>query len=246
MFDTYAEVFDKRAGDYDGAMRRSPRAREAEFRAVLEPLRDASPGLIYDMPSGGGWLADHLAPAFDYLAINPAPDFFIEWPEARRKLLAEITDVQLANGSADYIVSLAGLHHEPSLANVFREMRRLLRPGGRIVIADVAVDTPPARFLNGFVAENCPTGHAGRFLDEHTATALEAPGFVVVDDRLMNVPWSFDSFDEAGEFCRQLFGMAALSVGETVSAIDRELGFDVDDGRPRLCWILRRIVADAA
>ncbi|MEO8454816.1 MAG: class I SAM-dependent methyltransferase [Sphingomicrobium sp.] len=245
MFDTYAEIFEKRAADYHHAMRLSPRARDAEFLAVLEPLRDGSPGLICDMPSGGGYLADYLWPGMDYLAVDPATDFFVEWPKPLQRLLAEITKVPLADGSADYVVSLAGLHHEPSLPRVFAEMRRLLRPGGRVVLADVAVDTAPACFLNGFVAENCPLGHEGRFLNEQTAPALEAASFTVADDRLLGVPWTFGSLDEAGEFCRHLFGMTGLGVGETAEAMQREIGFEVEEGKPRLRWVLRRIVAHA-
>lgn len=245
MFDTYAEIFEKRAADYHYAMRQSPRARDAEFLAVLEPLRDASSGLICDMPSGGGYLADYLWERMDYLAVDPATDFFVEWQRPLQRLLAEITKVPLADQSADYVVSLAGLHHEPSLPSVFAEMRRLLRRGGRVVMADVAVDTAPARFLNGFVAENCPLGHDGRFLDERTTPSLEGAGFSIIDDRLMLLPWAFDSFDEAGEFCRHLFGMTGLGVEETAAAMEREIGFEVEDGRPRLRWVLRRIVADA-
>src|SRR5205814_3213379 len=60
MFDTYAEIFEQRAADYHYAMRQSPRARDAEFQVVLEPIRHAASGLICDMPSGGGYLADYL------------------------------------------------------------------------------------------------------------------------------------------------------------------------------------------
>ena len=245
MFDTYAEIIEKRAHEYHHAMKASPRARDAEFNAVLDPIRDAGPGLVCDMPSGGGYLADYLWPGMDYVAVDPATDFFVEWPTPRRRLVAEITKVPLAVGSADYIVSLAGLHHEPSLERVFNEMHRLLRTGGRVILADVAIDTPPAIFLNGFVAANCPLGHDGRFLDGDTRPALEAAGFTVVDDRLMEVPWSFDGLEEAGEFCRHLFGMTALTAGETAEAMGREIGFDMATGRPQLGWVLRRIVADA-
>lgn len=245
MFDTYAQIFAKRADEYHHAMKASPRARDAEFHAVLEPIREAASGILCDMPSGGGYLADYLWPGPDYLAIDPAKGFFVEWPKPRQRLLAEITNVPLADGSVDYVISLAGLHHEPSLPRVFEEMRRLLRTDGRAVLADVAIDTPPARFLNGFVNEHCPLGHEGRFLDERTAPALEAAGFRVTDDQLVEVPWSFDNLDETGEFCRNLFGITALNSTETVEALDREIGFDFDDGRPRLRWLLRRIVVDA-
>ena len=124
-------------------------------------------------------------------------------------------------------------------------MRRLLRPGGRVVLADVAVDTPPARFLNGFVAENCPLGHDGRFLDEQCAPMLEAAEFAVFDDRMIEVPWTFESVDEAGEFCRNLFGMTGLDAHEVAKSLEREIGFDLQDGRPRVRWMLRRVVADA-
>lgn len=245
MFDTYAEIFEQRAGEYHHAMKLSPRARDAEFRAVLEPLRDKQPGLVCDMPSGGGYLAGYLWPGMDYVAVDPATDFFIEWPRQLRRVEAEITKVPEAEGSVDHIVSLAGLHHEPSLPKVFEEMRRLLRPGGRVVLADVAVDTAPAVFLNGFVAANCPLGHDGRFLDEKTSPQLEEAGFRLVDDRLLDVPWSFDSLEEAGEFCRHLFGMTGLGAEDTADAMEREIGFEFVDGRPQLRWQLRRIVADA-
>lgn len=245
MFDTYAEIFAQRAAEYHRAMRQCPNARDAEFLAVLEPLRDRPPGLICDMPSGGGYLADYLWDGMEYLAVDPATDFFIEWPRPLPRLAAEITRVPRPDQSVDYVVCLAGLHHEPSLADVFREMRRLLRTGGRVTLADAAVDTPPARFLNGFVAANCPLGHDGRFLDGATAYALQTAGFSIADDRLVAVPWSFESFAEAGDFCRQLFGMTDLSADETAEALEREIGFDVVDGKPRLRWALRRIVADA-
>jgi SAM-dependent methyltransferase len=244
VFDTYAEIFKKRAREYHHAMKASPNARESEFRSVMEPLREARPGLLCDMPSGGGYLAAYLWPGMDYLAVDPATDFFVEWPTPLRRLVAEITNVTLADGSVDHVVSLAGLHHEPSLPRVFDQMRRLLRPGGRAVIADVAIGTAPARFLNGFVAEHCPMGHDGVFLDDRTSPALEAAGFSIADDRMVDVPWVFDSFEEAGEFCRFLFGMTALGAAETVDAMQREIGFDIKDGKPHLRWALRRIVAD--
>lgn len=244
MFDTYAEIFAQRAGEYHYAMRAWPNARDAEFRCVVEPLAGAPEGLICDMPSGGGYLADYLPAGMSYLAVDPASGFFVEWEKPLQRLTAEITHVPLADGSVDHVVSLAGLHHEPDLLAVFREMRRLVRPGGRVVLADVAAGTPPATFLNGFVDQNNPMGHDGHFLDASTRGLLEEAGLAVVADEMVEVPWQFDDRPAAGDFCRNLFGMTALDPSTVAEAMSEEIGFDERDGGVRLKWTLRRLVCE--
>lgn len=246
MFDTYAEIFAERARDYHAAMVACPSARDAEFEAVLEPLSGSPPGLLCDIPSGGGYLAPYLRPGMRYLGVEPAKDFLDASPAALERIHGDITKVPLPDGTVDYIVSLAGLHHEPDLRQVFREMRRLVRPRGRVVIADVAAGTRPAGFLNGFVADNNPLGHDGRFLDDGTAGLLEDAGFEVAEDRLIDVPWSFASRTRAGAFCRQLFGMTSLAADDVAAALAELIGLDERGGRTQLGWQLRRFVADAS
>ena len=244
MFDTYSEIFAERGAAYHRAMAECPNAREAEFLAVLDPLAGRS-GLLCDMPSGGAYLAGHVSPSWRYVGVDPSDEFVRACPAGVECLQASITEAPIVNGTVDAVVSLAALHHEPDLAAVFREMRRLLRAGGRAVVCDVAAGTAVSGFLNGFVNANNPMGHHGHFFDEATAGMIEDAGFTIVEDALLDMPWTFDSFDEAGIFCRQLFWMPKLSIEETVAAMDREIGFELIDDRPRLRWALRRIVADA-
>jgi SAM-dependent methyltransferase len=211
---------------------------------MLEPLRDRS-GLLCDMPSGGGYLAAYVPAGWRYLGVDPAEDFIEACPSGLKRIKSAITDVPLDDSSLDGIVSLAGLHHEPDLVRVFEEMHRLLKRGGRAVLADVAIETSPARFLNGFVDQNNPMGHEGHFLDDRLGGLLEHAGFAVADDQLIEAPWQFDNLEQAGSFCRQLFWMPSLSSEAVAEAMDREIGFDMEDGRPRLRWKLRRIVCDA-
>ena len=245
MFDTYAEIFAERAREYDFAMTSWPKARNAEFRAVLEPLRGAPDGLVCDMPSGGAYLQKHLASGMRYVAVDPASGFF-KGPIDAQWVHAEISDVPLPDKSVDYIVSLAGLHHEPSLPAVFQEMRRILRPDGIGVIADVAVGTPPAIFLNGFVDTHNPLGHDGHFLDESLGGLLRDAGFKVLEDELVHVPWKFDTLQDAGEFGRYLFGVMALSSEEVSSELERAIGLDQESGTVRVGWVLRRVTVGAA
>jgi len=242
----YAAVFEKRAAEYDFAMKFVPNARDAEFQALLEPLEDFEPGLVCDMPAGGGYLAPYLRPGFAYLGVEPTSGFLTDWPEELTKVSSGMTGVPIADNSVDYVVSLAGLHHEPDLRPVFGEMRRIVRDGGRVVISDAQEGSAPALFLNGFVDRNNPLGHDGRFLDGTTARHLEDVGFIIREDRLVDVAWSFESTAQAGEFCRHLFGTSLLEAEEVAEALDRDIGFDWSGGKPRLKWLLRRIVCDPA
>jgi SAM-dependent methyltransferase len=244
MFDSYAEIFAERGAAYHEAMAACPQARDAEFRAVIEPLAGRE-GLLCDMPSGGGYLAAHLPQGLRYVGVDPSDDFVRACPVGTVCIKGSIASVPLGDGAADCLVSLAALHHEPDLPAVFGEMRRLIRAGGRAVICDVAAGTPPARFLNGFVDANNPMGHVGLFLDDRTQGMIEAAGFAIADDALVEVPWVFDSLAEAGDFCRSLFWMPKLDAAAVADAMYREIGFEVIDGRPHLRWALRRIVCDA-
>ena len=246
MFDTYAEIFEQRAGSYHSAMKKWAHARDAEFQSVLEPILDRPDGLVCDMPSGGGYLAEHLRPGMRYVGVDPAKDFIAACSAEKSltMLNCPIIEVPLADEAADYIISLAGLHHEPDLPAVFAEMRRLVRPGGRVVIADVAIETGPARFLNGFVARNNAQGHDGRFLDANTGALVAAAGLVVTEDALVEVPWVFDSRPEAGAFCAELFGLSGANAGEVADALASDIGFEEAGGHVRLRWTLRRVVCD--
>lgn len=246
MFDTYIDIFTERARAYHMAMTTSPDARAAEFGALIEPIADAPAGLVCDIPSGGCYLPRYLPAGMRYVGIEPVEDFVKSGSPAYDVLKAPFDDVPLPTASVDYIVSLAGLHHETSLAPVFAEMRRLLHRGGRAVIADVQVDTPPALFLNGFVARNNPLGHDGRFLDADTVRHLEAAGLQIVSDAMVAVPWAFDGLDQAASFCGNLFGVASAGPQAILDTLASEIGFVQKGGQYLLQWMLRRIVCQVA
>jgi SAM-dependent methyltransferase len=246
VFDSYTDIFTKRARSYHEAMTRVPRARDTEFRAVVAPIEEAPDGIVCDMPSGGCYLARYLRSGMTYVAVEPTAEFLDLVPiDSVRTLHAPITDVPLPDGSVDHVISLAGLHHEESLSPVLLEMRRLVKRGGRVVIADIAVDSAPARFLNGFVARNNPIGHDGRFLDAEMGKLLEGARLAVVDDAVLNLAWEFVGVEQAGEFCRDLFGITNVDSSAVAEALRFEIGFDVVDAMTvRLPWPMRRIVCE--
>jgi ubiquinone/menaquinone biosynthesis C-methylase UbiE len=157
----YQEIFDERGRLYHQAMESCPGYRAEEFRAVLQEA-GISPGMtVVDVPSGGAYLADYL-PGVTLLGLESSLAF-AELAQERTEtvLLYENDTFPLASECADRVLSIAGLHHVEEKRRVFAEMRRVLSPDGRVVVADAAADSPVRRFLDEFVGAYTDTGHSG-------------------------------------------------------------------------------------
>jgi ArsR family transcriptional regulator len=127
------------AAPQDGAALRLGCLRE-EIVAALAPQ-----GLtVVDAGCGDGFLTEVLADRFArVIAVDHAPE---RLAAARARLagkpvdlrLGEIDSLPLAAASADAVFLSLVLHHVPEVAAALKEARRVLRPGGRVVVADLA------------------------------------------------------------------------------------------------------------
>ncbi|MFM8237140.1 MAG: class I SAM-dependent methyltransferase [Actinomycetota bacterium] len=241
----YREAFTTRGEIYDDAMAAVPGARDEEFGFVVG-LAEPSAGLhLLDIPAGGGYLAGHLPPGVGYTAVECAPTFAARC-RARGLMVIEdeIGASSLAAGCADVIVSVAGLHHEADLTAVVAGWRRLLRPEGRLVIADVAEGSAVAAFLDGYVGRHNDVGHHGRYLGPGIADLVRAAGFGAVRTVDRSYHWWFADERELGRFGVGLFGLGGVSPVEFVAAARELLGVDeAADGRIGLRWGLRAVTA---
>jgi 2-polyprenyl-3-methyl-5-hydroxy-6-metoxy-1,4-benzoquinol methylase len=102
---------------------------------VLSVLRPLPRGVILDCPAGEGALAQRLlSEGFDVRCCDLYSELFrLDGVEIKRGDLSGI--LPYPTQSFDYITSLDGLEHIDSPPQAFREYKRLLKPGGHLVIS---------------------------------------------------------------------------------------------------------------
>ncbi len=133
------------SAEWDG-LRASLFGARADLTAALALLDDSL--VIGDLGCGTGTLAAALAP---HVAHVHAVDASAAMLEAARSRLLGVTNVTMSEGvlealplpdaSLDVAVLLLVLHHVADPARVLAEVHRVLRPNGRLLIADMRAHT---------------------------------------------------------------------------------------------------------
>lgn len=101
---------------------RAPLARWISARAF---------GQVLDIGCADRWVAPHLAPGCDYLALDYPPTGRLY--AARPHLHASAAALPLIDRSADTVLLIEVAEHLAEPARAFAEIARVLRPGGRML-----------------------------------------------------------------------------------------------------------------
>jgi SAM-dependent methyltransferase len=228
----YASIFERRGHEYHLAMQLAPDARRVEFEMLFD-RQALEPGeTLLDIPSGGGYLAQYLKVPARIVAYEFSQGFANENPSVQLLRM----DREWPIGLADRVISLAGLHHNDDPLQVIARLKRHVRPGGWLHVADVAAGSRVGEFLNGFVNSANPMGHKGIFLP--VERSRYAADWDVRRLQVCDCPWQFGSMGEMLGFCKLMFGLRPDCDRELAAALQDVVGVTTTPGGVLLNWQL--------
>jgi N-acetylglutamate synthase-like GNAT family acetyltransferase/SAM-dependent methyltransferase len=146
--------------------------------------------VVLDIGSGAGidclLAAERVGPAGRVIGVDMTPEM-LRRAEANVAAaghtnvefrLGEAERLPVADASVDWIISNCVINLSPDKPAVFREIHRVLRPGGRLLISDVVAEELPDTVRADLTAwSSCL---AGAISEREYVAGLEAAGFVDV------------------------------------------------------------------
>ncbi|UCD77285.1 MAG: arsenite methyltransferase [Desulfobacterales bacterium] len=172
-----------------------------DFRSVVEganlglgcgnpvALASLKPGeTVVDLGSGGGFdcflAAKQVGDTGRVIGVDMTPDMLSRARANAEKMrttnvefrLGEIENLPVADNTADIIMSNCVINLSPEKLKVYREAFRILKPGGRLAIADVVATAPlPAEIQQSLALVSACVGGAATIDD--TKGMLQEAGF---------------------------------------------------------------------
>lgn len=205
---------------------------------VAGPLLSA--GRVLDLCCGAGALSDELPPG-RWLGVDPEPG-----PGRPARLRAEPTALPLRTSGMDGIALLLALPRLPDLDGLFAELRRVLRPGGTLVLlVPSAVGRSPRQLRLASALAGVHRQWRNRSALDRAGWLLAAADFAVLSDDRVAFSVPLPDADAARNLVEELPRVGLWPPDLPAEVRDRALAELTRAARPgrRLPLPMRRLVA---
>ena len=110
----------------------------AVFRRLRSRLLKSAVGRVLEVAAGSGLNLVHYPEGLDIIAVDLSPSMLIRARNrgARKAAVMDAQHLAFRDGSFDTVVSTLGTCTFPDPVEALREMRRVCRPGGRILLLE--------------------------------------------------------------------------------------------------------------
>jgi SAM-dependent methyltransferase len=203
----YTNSFQQRALSFLNATKNYGDCFENEFKTAVQMMDIQENETIVQLGAGG--LNIHL-----YFSEKENIKYIpLEFSEEFAKLasieLCNIHNIPLETQSVDKILILALLHHFSYKEReiLYKECKRILKPSGKLIIADVYTGSKEEFWLDNVVHIFNPCGHQGLFFDEQDNSHIESCGYNVECVK-KNYDWVFLSEHHMVDVLKELFYLA--------------------------------------
>jgi SAM-dependent methyltransferase len=149
-----------------------------EFLAREHPQR----GTLVEVGSGLGYLLDSFrSDGWSTIGVEPSEGLcrFATSHFGLQSIPATLDRAGLESGTADAVIMMHVIEHVPDPVAVFRDVHRILRPGGSFVVETPRYDTLSFRLLGKRERSLSCEGHIYFFTSGSLAALAEKTGFLV-------------------------------------------------------------------
>jgi SAM-dependent methyltransferase len=234
----YKEQFSKRADSYFSAMSAYPDAMNEEFQTAVDSLKLEGGERIVNIPGGCVNLERFLDSTIQYLSFEIDERFAAKVNQP----VCTLWEVPCTNTSVDRVITVAALHHssQEERRKFYQEVKRILKPNGLFVIADVEKGSSQDKWLNGFVNQYNSVGHKGLFWSEDDIGLLQEEGFSV-EMVTKSYAWRFADREAMLAFSKDLFYLDKANLEEIQEGLTRVLGASEKTIPWRLVYFICRL-----
>lgn len=231
---------------------RSPAMTSAQTLGALVELVPEDPGARWiDVACGPGVVSRAIAEKVGSVAGVDLTPAMIE--EARRRAgeegvrnagfaIGDATALDFADATFDGALTRLSLHHVPAAARVVGEMARVVRPGGAIVLSDLAADRDrEAAAWREEIERLRDPSHWACLTVERLREAGAAAGLAVEEERIVPVDIDFDDWLARGSTGRAAADLIDRLLGEQPPGAERFRVVPGENGRRLLqdYWLAR-------